>query len=142
MDEPYEITRTGTVVCRMCSCEAQVSARHQKSTGPLKQGYFREEYIVTVRCPNPSCENFTGRGESELKIGASLGGDLVTCPECGKGMEGDLDYDEIWHCPKCGDTYGLDDDWYLERMPTEEDIGCQQYHAWAENQGPPMTEDE
>ena len=80
--------------------------------------------------------------ESELKIGASLGGDLVTCPECGKGMEGDLDHDEIWHCPKCGDTYGLDDDWYLEWMPTEEDIGCQQYHAWAENQGPPMTEDE
>ena len=135
MDEPYEIEKDGTVRCRLCQNEAQVKAEKVKD-------FCRDHMHITVRCPNPSCTNFTGRGESNLLIGTAAGGDVVSCPECGVNMDPDAAQDEVWWCPKCGEAFGLDDDWCLERLPGPEDIGDAQYHAWADRQAEEQTEKE
>ena len=58
---------------------------------------------------------------ARTQIGNRFGGDKVSCPECGKDMEGVEDHDEIWRCEECGDEYGLDDDWHLTPIPMEPD---------------------
>ena len=118
-NDPYSIGEDGVVVCLNCGCEAQVLVTSHRPPGIRD---YDDKGVVTVRCPNPGCDNYTGRAEPMLGISARFGGDKVTCPECGKDMDPDAAQDEIWHCVKCKDTYGLDDDWYLETIPTEPDV--------------------
>ncbi len=86
MDEPFSISKTGTVECTYCHCEAQVSTATNNTA-------------VTVRCPNPGCQHYGNRNAPRFQIGPCFGGDMVSCPDCGADMEGDEEHDEIWHAP-------------------------------------------